>query len=59
MAQEEGLHVRNEIAIGQAYRGKSIKGLGIGNCCARADRYAKGCPPTANDVLALLRTAER
>ena len=59
MAQEEGLHVRNEIAIGQAYRGKNVKGIGIGNCCAGTDHCAKGCPPTASDVLALLRTVER
>ena len=59
MAQEEGLRVRKEIAIGQAYRGKSIKGLGVGNCCAGADCCVKGCPPTASDVLAMLRAAER
>ena len=55
MAQEEGIRVRTEIAIGQGYRGKSIKGLGIGNCCAGADFCARGCPPTASDVLKLLR----
>ena len=59
MAQEEGLRVRKEIAIGQAYRGKSIKGLGVGKCCAGADCCVKGCPPTASDVLAMLRAAER
>jgi hypothetical protein len=59
MAQEEGLRVRKEIAIGQAYRGKSIKGLGVGNCCIGADCCVKGCPPTASDVLAMLRAAER
>jgi hypothetical protein len=59
MAQEEGLRVRKEIAIGQAYRGKSIKGLGVGNCCIGADCCVKGCPPTASDVLAMLRAVER
>ncbi len=58
LAQEEGLRVRGEIAIGQGYRGKTIKGLGIGNCCAGANRCAGGCPPTAADVLDLLRAAE-
>ena len=58
LAQEEGLRVRGEIAIGQGYRGKAVKGLGIGNCCAGADRCARGCPPTAADVLDLLRAAE-
>ena len=58
LAQEEGLRVRGEIAIGQGYRGKAVKGLGIGNCCAGADRCAGGCPPTAADVLNLLRSAE-
>ena len=55
MAQEEGIRVRTEIAIGQGYRRKSLKGLGIGNCCAGADFCARGCPPTASDVLKLLR----
>ena len=58
LAQEEGLRVRGEIAIGQGYRGKAVKGLGIGNCCAGADQCAGGCPPTAADVLNLLRAAE-
>ena len=55
MAREEGLRLRDEIAIGQGYRGKSIRGLGVGRCCVGADRCAKGCPPTASDVLELLR----
>ena len=55
LAQEEGIHVHEEIAIGQGYRGKEIACLGIGNCCAGADRCAKGCPPTASDVLNLFR----
>lgn len=55
LAQEEGLSIGNEIAIGQGYRGKNITGLGIGNCCAGADRCARGCPPTASDVLNLFR----
>ena len=58
MAQEEGLRVREEISIGQAYRGKSFHGLGIGNCCAGADRCAKGCPPTAQDILEILRSEQ-
>lgn len=59
MAQEEGLCGRKEIAFGQAHRGNSVKDLDIGNCCSRADYCVKGCPPTANDVLAMLRVMER
>lgn len=59
MAHEEGIQIHDEIVIGQAYRGKNVKGTGIGNCCAGTDHCAKGCPPTASDVLALLRTVER
>ena len=59
MAHEEGIRIHDEIVIGQAYRGKNVKGIGIGNCCAGTDHCAKGCPPTASDVMALLRTVER
>ena len=54
-AREEGLTVRENISIGQGFRDKSIPGLGIGRCCTGADRCAKGCPPTAGEILRLLR----
>lgn len=45
------------IAIGQGFRGEATDCIGIGNCCNRARFQAKGCPPTAEAILALLREA--
>lgn len=39
-----------DIYIGQGWRGKAVKGLGIGNCCAQADHCVTGCPPTASAI---------
>lgn len=38
------------IFIGQGWRGKTLDGLGIGNCCSGAAKCVKGCPPTAEAV---------
>ena len=40
-----------DICIGQGYKGKTIEGLGVGNCCKNSTKWVKGCPPTAEDVL--------
>ena len=53
-AEKEKISVPNPIMIGQGYRGKEIKGLGIGNCCQGAERCVKGCPPTASAILDML-----
>ena len=45
-----------DIMIGQGWRGKEVKGLGIGNCCAGATDCVKGCPPTAKAVADALRS---
>ena len=55
VARESGIRVRQPISIGQGFRGKDIRGIGIGNCCRGADCCVQGCPPTALDVEALLR----
>ncbi|MBQ6315058.1 MAG: DUF362 domain-containing protein [Mogibacterium sp.] len=62
MADEEGLRVKNRIYIGQGYRGKVIVNkhdsattIGIGRCCKGTDVCVMGCPPTATDILELLR----
>lgn len=55
VTQEEGSSVKQDIAIGQGWRGKRFAGLGAGNCCAGAQRYAGGCPPAATDVARLFR----
>ena len=56
LAQEEGLSVPKEIFIGQAWRGKTMRGLGIGNCCVGASDHVKGCPPSPDAILEWFRT---
>ena len=56
IAKQEGLSIDRDIVIGQGWRGKPLSGLGVGNCCALAEQYAAGCPPTAADVVAMLRS---
>ena len=51
LAQEEGLSVPKEIFIGQGFRGKSINGFGIGNCCMGADNSIKGCPTSPDAII--------
>ncbi len=65
IADEEGLTGKGRtnqdgtreggIYIGQGYQGKTMNGLGIGKCCAGADRCVKGCPPTASAILEELK----
>ena len=43
-----------KIKIGQGYRGKTLKGLGSGNCTAGCEAYVKGCPPTALEIAEFL-----
>ena len=54
LAEHEDIPVNRRVSIGQGWRGKQVEGLGIGNCCARATKYVRGCPPTAADILAVL-----
>lgn len=49
-----GLCKKEEIRIGQGWKGQSFDGIGIGNCCAGASCCAKGCPPTANTIIQTL-----
>ena len=44
-----------KIKIGQSFRDKKCTGLGVGNCCSGCDRYVPGCPPTAAQILEILR----
>jgi len=55
MAKKQGVSIDRDIAIGQGWRGKKLNCAGCGNCCAGATDYAAGCPPTASEVLAMLR----
>ena len=45
----------NRIKIGQGYRGKSLEGMGVGNCTAGCERYVKGCPPKGSDIAEMIR----
>ena len=46
--------IKDEIKIGQAYQGKKIDGVGIGNCCRGADDFVEGCPPSAREIVYIL-----
>ena len=54
-AKQEGCRVRQPIYIGQAFRGRSLDGIGIGACCSGAACPVKGCPPTADAILEALQ----
>lgn len=55
IAKKRGFAIDRSIAIGQGWRGQHPTCLGIGNCCAGAPDHAKGCPPTAAEVVSLLK----
>lgn len=55
IAREEGIPVKQEIAVGQGWKGKRVSCLGVGACCGAAESCAPGCPPTAAAVVKLLR----
>ena len=56
MLKEEGLLgcLREKIAIGQGYRGKTGN-LGIGHCTCRFTHHLEGCPPTENQIYDFLK----
>ena len=54
VAQEKGISVPSNIAIGQGWRGREFPGLGIGTCCSGAEKCVQGCPPSADDVVRAL-----
>ena len=45
-----------KIKIGQGFRGKTCKGIGVGNCTAGCEIHVKGCPPHAVDIVEMLRS---
>jgi uncharacterized protein (DUF362 family) len=52
--------IRGEpIKIGQGFKGKTRPGLGVGNCTAGCERYVKGCPPKASDIVEMIRHGKR
>ena len=44
-----------KIHIGQGFKGKTGKGLGIGICTQGFSECVKGCPPKATDIIKVLR----
>ncbi len=44
---------KEKIAIGQGYKGKSGK-LGVGQCTCGFEKFCKGCPPKAVDMVEFL-----
>lgn len=49
--------IRGEkIKIGQGYRNKVLEGIGVGNCTSGCERYVKGCPPKASDIVMTIRS---
>ena len=49
--------IDSRIYIGRYFSNKRSKnnGIGIGDCCSNFDRYVKGCPPSAGDIVEFLR----
>jgi len=48
-------HGKKPIHIGQGLRGKTIEGIGVGNCAKGCTRYIPGCPPKGLDIVGFLR----
>lgn len=44
----------DKIKIGQGFRGKTLKGLGVGRCTSGCEKYVNGCPPKASDIIEML-----
>ncbi|MFU0828536.1 MAG: hypothetical protein ACFWTJ_13590 [Lachnoclostridium sp.] len=52
--------IRGEkIKIGQGYRNKVLEGVGVGNCTSGCERFVKGCPPKASDIISLIKEENR
>lgn len=46
--------LKEKIYIGQAYKDRSLKNIGIGLCTKDFSRNVPGCPPKAKDIVAFL-----
>ena len=44
-----------KIYIGQGFKGKEGKGIGIGSCTKGFDKSLPGCPPKAKDIIEFLK----
>ncbi|HAF17809.1 MAG TPA: hypothetical protein DCG84_05685 [Peptococcaceae bacterium] len=54
---EQGMldKLREKVAIGQGYKKVEGKGLGVGNCTKDFEKNVPGCPPTARDIIKVLK----
>lgn len=52
--KNELYRLREKIHIGQGYKGKKSKGLGVGICTKGFDKNLGGCPPKAKDIIDFL-----
>lgn len=58
---EKGLlsKIKEKMYIGQNFKYKQCKGLGIGSCTTGFDKYVKGCPPKARDIVEFMESLEK
>ncbi len=47
--------VKSKLYIGQFFREKYMKGIGIGSCTNCFHQYIPGCPPKAGDIIGFFR----
>jgi uncharacterized protein (DUF362 family) len=55
---EKGLlnRLKEKIFIGQGYRNRRCEGIGIGTCTSGFEKYVRGCPPKARDIVEYLKS---
>jgi len=55
---EKGLlnKLKEKLYIGQNFKNKQCDGLGIGACTSGFDKWVKGCPPKARDIVEYLES---
>ena len=55
--EEQGLlyDLHTQLYNGQAFKGKTLDGIGIGSCCRGASCCIQGCPPNAQDIVHALK----
>lgn len=46
--------IKDNIYIGQGFRGQEMDGIGIGSCTSKCSKNIKGCPPSAKDIMEFL-----
>jgi len=46
--------LKEKIYIGQNFKNKRYDGIGIGSCTSGFDKYVRGCPPKAKDIVEYL-----